>query len=128
MAEQLAMTLPAVVEGAAVEGGMVPSHAEALRDAVGAGIEVSRRICERVIARDNQVPPGQEAAIDVSLLRLGSTTGLGLVRIGVRVAEGEYRAKRDGALAALLQELANQPQPAVEAAERPKRKARKPAE
>ena len=82
--------------------GAETSEAAKLQEGMVEALELGRdtvRMVRRVLARD-----GEEC--DVKLLRLGNDTGMAICRLGMRVAEGMFRVRRDDALARLLASLA----------------------
>jgi hypothetical protein len=84
------------------------SPGELLSEGLWEGLVLGRDICRQV---RSHVTKTLEAGLlidghDLKVMGLGSTTAGWLTRAGIRIAEGEFRAKRDDVLAGLLAQIA----------------------
>jgi hypothetical protein len=84
------------------------SPGELLSEGLWEGLVLGRDICRQV---RSHVTKTIEAGLlvdghDLKVMGLGSTTAGWLTRAGIRIAEGEFRAKRDDVLAGLLAQIA----------------------
>lgn len=82
---------------------------ELLNEGLHAGLILGRDACRYAIRHMETI---EKAGVliygeDLKVLRWGTDTAGWLTRAGIRIAEGEFRAKRDDVLAQLLAQIAS---------------------
>lgn len=93
-AEAVGVALMEVLPAVAEAGGLAPMVHEGMEEAIGLSTATIRMV-RRVLEREGEM-------IDPKLLNIGNMAGAVLLRIGIRAAEGELRAKQGDALGQLL--------------------------
>ena len=87
-------TLPIPVERPDAEKGAVELLQEGMRESLILGRDTVR-VAQEALRRDGE-------HVDPKLLRLGNDTGMALCRLGLRAAEGEFRARNHDLIGQLL--------------------------